>query len=78
MERADVELKVREIVADVLGTSPGELSDGLAADSHDWESLQNLNIILAVEAAFERQFTPEQMETMHSVPRIVDVLVSRQ
>jgi acyl carrier protein len=75
MDRQAVEKSVREIVADAIGVDTNKLTEGVERDSHDWESVQNLNIILSVEVAFDRQFTPEQMETMYSIPRIVDVLV---
>jgi len=66
---------VKQVVADNLGVPVNALSEGVERESHDWESVMNLNIILALEMAFDRQFTPEQMETMHSIPRIVDVLM---
>lgn len=75
MDRQAVEARIRQIVADALGVPVAQLSEGLERDGHDWESVTNLNIILAAEVEFSRQFTPEEMETMHSVPRIVDVLM---
>lgn len=75
MDRQAVEARIRQIVADALGVPVAQLSEGLEPDAHDWESVTNLNIILAAEVEFSRQFTPEEMETMHSVPRIVDVLM---
>jgi acyl carrier protein len=76
MQREAVEQKVRQIVADTLGVHPSSLVDQSASDLQEWDSVAALNIILAVETEFGKQFSPEQMEQMRSVSQIVDQVLA--
>ena len=42
-----------------------------------WDSLQHLNLMLAIEQEFGIQFTPEEMEQLVSVARIAECLDSK-
>lgn len=52
-----------------LSTTPG--------DVEGWDSVQHLNLVLALEQALAIQFTPEEMERMQSVGEIVAVVKAK-
>ena len=71
--------RVREVVADVFGVpveqiAPESSPDTIAA----WDSLQHLNIVLALEQAFAIQFEPEEIEQMLSVELITMMVEEKQ
>lgn len=64
--------RVREIVSDVLFRE-------VAVDApRDWDSMQNLNIVVALEQEFGLTFEPEDFERMQSVPHIVELILQKQ
>lgn len=67
--------RVRQIVADLFDLPQHQIA---ASDSPDtiegWDSLQHLNLVLALEQEFGLQFTPEEIEQLASVELIVDLL----
>lgn len=70
--------QVRQIAADILevpATSLGAESSTENVDS--WDSVHHLNLILALEEAFDLQLEPEEIDRMNSVSRIVTVLESK-
>lgn len=70
--------QVRQIVSDVFAV-PLEQVDGNSSPEtiEAWDSMQHLNLVLAVEDRFNLQFTPEEMEQMRTVDQIVTILQSR-
>jgi acyl carrier protein len=45
--------------------------DSSPATLENWDSVQHLNLVLALEEAFGVQFEPEDMEKMQSVGQVV-------
>ena len=43
-----------------------------------WDSLQQLNLILALEQSFGLEFEPEDMEQMTSIEKILVMIDSKQ
>ena len=70
-------VQVRQIVSDVFAV-PLEQVDGNSSPEtiEAWDSMQHLNLVLAVEDRFNLQFTPEEMEQMRTVDQIVTILQS--
>ena len=67
--------KVIEIIADVLRIGVSEINNESGMNTLDkWDSLQHLNIILAVEEAFNVSFTPEEITSVNSVEKIVEAI----
>lgn len=68
--------KVVEILAEVTNISAEELLK--KADSKDlWESLTNVEIIIALEEEYEVCFEQEEIAEMNSVNKIVNILESK-
>ena len=67
--------RVQQVIADLFGV---EASDVLPSSSQDtiekWDSLQHLNLVLALEDEFSVQFTPEEMAELLSAELIVMLL----
>jgi len=60
--------QVRGIASDILGVQ----SDKITAESspetmENWDSIQHLNLVLAIEEKFGVQLAPEEMEQMKNV-----------
>lgn len=72
---ASIVEQVRQIAADVFGepvtaitpdTSPRTLSS--------WDSLQHLNLVLALEESFRVQISPDDAEQMNSIAAVTTVI----
>ena len=67
--------QVRQIIADTLFMSLEEIDDDASQDSvRNWDSLQQLNLVLALEQTFNVRFKPEKFAAMTSVEKILEQL----
>jgi acyl carrier protein len=67
--------KVRGAAADILQAPAGQIT--LASSPvtiESWDSVQHLNLVLALEEKFGIQFEPEEMDKMNSIGEIVDLV----
>jgi acyl carrier protein len=70
--------QVRMIAADVLSVPPSALTIQSSPQSlESWDSVRHLNLVLALEEKFSIQFSPEEMEQMGDVGRIVSLVESK-
>jgi acyl carrier protein len=73
-----LEQRTCQVVADVFGLPAGEVT---LATSHEtveaWDSLNMLNILMAIEGEFGVTIAPEEAAELVSVARIVAVLRSK-
>ena len=66
---------VQRIVADVFHIPAGQVRPESSPDTIEtWDSLQHLNLVLALEQQFSVQFTPEEIEQLLSVELIASLL----
>jgi acyl carrier protein len=69
--------KVRNIVAEVSEVEVARVSLQSSPDNlEEWDSLAQVNIVLSLEQEFGHQFSPEQIESMVSVEKILAVLTA--
>jgi len=67
--------QIRQIIADILFMSLEEISPNASQDSvRNWDSLQQLNLVLALEQTFNVRFKPEEFNVMTSVEKIIEQL----
>ncbi len=67
--------RVRGIAADVLQVAPASLSaDSSPQTVESWDSVQHLNLVLALEEQFGVQFEPDEMDAMKSIGAIAHLL----
>ena len=58
----NVERRLSEVVSSVFGVDPGELTaDASPKTIEAWDSVGHLQLMLAIEAEFGLQFTPDEM-----------------
>ena len=67
--------KIIKTVSKVLGTEVDENSSQKNCDK--WDSLQHLNIIVALEDTFDVSFEPEEIAEMKSIIMIEQVINSK-
>lgn len=65
---ATVTQRVMSVASDIFGIPPSTLSAESGPENiQSWDSTQHLSFILALEEAFELQFSPEETETIKTV-----------
>ena len=70
--------QVRSIASDVLHVPMAQLSAESTPESiESWDSVQHLNLVLALESQFGIEFEPEEIDQMKSIGKIA-VLVERK
>jgi len=73
-----IDSRVLQIFSDVLGQDAGPISLDSTPDTvSTWDSLQHLNLVLAFEEEFCVQFLPEEIETLSSPKKCVDLISQR-
>jgi len=71
--------RVRSIAADILQVDDARLSAESSPESvESWDSVQNLNLMLALEQEFGLQFEPEEMDRMKNIGQIAAVVSARR
>lgn len=66
---------MRQLVSDVLQIPPEQVTLTCSPENlSSWDSVQHLNLILALEAEFGVQFDPAEMDRMNSISQILDLL----
>jgi acyl carrier protein len=67
--------QVRQIIADTLFMSLEEIGEDASQESvRNWDSLQQLNLVLALEQTFNLRLKPEEFAAMTSVEKILEQL----
>ncbi|MBE6825614.1 MAG: acyl carrier protein [Oscillospiraceae bacterium] len=78
MNRAEIKNKLTEVFQDVFDDDEIELTDETCADDiEDWDSLEHINLIGAVERAFRMRFTVREVSGMKNVGEMMDILEER-
>lgn len=72
-----VEAEVRELIADTFGVPLDSLTAATVRDEVDgWDSVGQLNLMLAVEEAFDVRLAVEDMQKLTSVAAITEYVTS--
>lgn len=70
-----VESQVYQTASDVLGVPASSVNaDSSPATIEGWDSVQHLNLLLALEPIFNVQFEPEEIEQMKTLGDVVRIL----
>ena len=71
--------RVREIVSDVLQVDAGVVTpDSSPENVASWDSVQHLNLVLALEDEYGLQFLPEEMDQMKTVGEIAQLVAAKR
>ena len=67
--------KVRQIIADITHNNVSSVTPKSSSQNLDgWDSVAQINIIVAIEEEFGISFDPEEIHTLDSVEKIVNVV----
>jgi acyl carrier protein len=70
--------QTQALVATIFELDPAAVSPATSPDNvPNWDSLQHLNLVLALEQEFGVQFTPEEIEQLLSV-ELITMLVQEK
>lgn len=75
---ATVEARVKEIVQEQLGVKPEEVTnDASFVDDLGADSLDTVELVMALEEAFETEIEDEEAEKITTVQQAIDYIKSR-
>ena len=75
MSREEIYEQLNEVFRDVFDDDTIEVNDQTTSrDIEDWDSLEHINLIAAIETQFGMKFTMGQVVTMKNVGEMVDIL----
>ena len=75
MDTASIYRQLTEIFRDVFDDDTIELTpDTTAADIHDWESANHVNLIVAIEVRTKIKFKTIEVESLHNVGHLVHLI----
>ena len=78
MTREEVYETLNEVFRDVFDDESIEVNDETTSDDiEDWDSLEHINLIAAVEQEFGIKFNMGQVVTMKNVGEMVDFILSQ-
>ena len=71
--------RVAQLAADIFSVPVEQLGPDSSPDNiENWDSIQHLNLVLALEQEFDVQFTPEEIEQLLSIELIAALLEEKQ
>ena len=72
---SSTEERVGGVLAEVFNLDAGEIGPEASVDTIEaWDSLQHLNVVIALEEEFEIGFTDEETITLTTFPLIVAIV----
>jgi acyl carrier protein len=78
MNRSDVQKRLNSIFCDIFDDESIKISDSTsAADIEDWDSLEHINLIAAVEEEFGMKFKMKEVSGMKNVGEMLDIICER-
>jgi acyl carrier protein len=78
MTREEVFEKINEVFRDVFEDDDITVVDETTADDiEDWDSLEHINLVNAIEQEFGIKFTMGQIVSMKNVGEMADIIMSK-
>jgi len=78
MRREEVFEKLEEVFRDVFDDDTIHVTDTTTAkDIEDWDSLEHINLIVAIENKFHIKFNMKEVLLLKNVGEMVDVILER-
>ena len=78
MSRDEVFERLNEVFRDVFDDESITVNDQTTADDiEDWDSLDHINLMAAVESEFGIKFSMGQVVTMKNVGEMVDIILQK-
>ena len=78
MQQQDIYAQLTTIFHDLFDDDSIVLNPGLtAADVPEWDSFNHINLIVAIESRFGIKFQTAELELMHTVGHLADLIQSK-
>lgn len=78
MNRAEVYEKLNEVFRDIFDDEDITVDDATTADDiEDWDSLEHINLVVAVEKKFNIKFNMGEVNRFKNVGEMVDIIMTR-
>lgn len=78
MEKTAIIAKLTDVFKDVFDLDDVVLTyDTTADDIEDWDSLEHINLISAVESTFKMKFKMKEVSTMKNLGEMVSIIEER-
>jgi acyl carrier protein len=67
--------QIRTVASDIFGVSADIITAASSPETIEtWDSIQHLNLVLALEEKFGLQLSPEEIEQMKSVGEVIKLV----
>jgi len=67
----EIDVKLKNVISDVFGIPVDRISgESSKKNTENWDSVQHLNLVLEIEAAFDISFTPEEVLELQNYSEI--------
>ncbi|MBX3025190.1 acyl carrier protein [bacterium] len=78
MERTEITTRLTAIFREVFDDDTIEIHDAMTAkDVEEWDSLNHINLIVAVERAFRVKFTTKEVSALANVGEFIALIGSK-
>jgi len=78
MTREDIYAQLALIFHDLFDDDTLVLTPGLtAAEIPEWDSFNHINLIVAIEARFKIKFQTAELESLHTVGHLADLIAAK-
>lgn len=78
MNKEEVFIKLNEVFRDVFDDESITVTETTTADDiEDWDSLEHINLLAAVEQEFGMKFNMGQVVSMKNVGEMADIILSQ-
>lgn len=79
MTREEIFKELDEVFQDVFDDESIHVTDETTAnDIEDWDSLEHINLVVAIEHKFGMKFNMKEVTSMKNVGAMVDVIMERK
>lgn len=74
----DIKSEVQEIFRDIFDEEELIITDETTADDiEDWDSLAQMNLVVAIEKHFKIRFKVEEIASLHNVGEMLELIEQR-
>ncbi len=78
MTREEIYKELTEVFHDVFDDDEIVISDETTADDiEDWDSLENINLLVSIQSRFSVKFSMEEIALLKNVGEMVDAILAR-
>ena len=78
MNRAEIMERLNEVFRDVFDDSSITVDDSTTSkDIEDWDSLEHINLVGAVEQEFKMRFKMKEVSSLKNVGEMADIVAER-